>query len=88
MEILKRAKSGGEIVAWNESEANVREEVNRRTCKAGYTNSEGGPTSSGKGDRYRPVDERKYAANCRRVFGEQKIVKVWPRDSEENLIDD
>ncbi len=38
----------GETVAWNESEANVREEVNRRTCKAGYTNSEGGPVSSGK----------------------------------------
>ncbi|MCK4625692.1 MAG: hypothetical protein KAV00_10305 [Phycisphaerae bacterium] len=36
LEILKRAKSGGEIVAWNESEANVKEEVLRRNAKAGY----------------------------------------------------
>ena len=37
----------GETVAWNESEANVREEVNRRTCKAGYTNREGGLPATG-----------------------------------------
>lgn len=47
MEILKRAKTGGEIVAFNESESNVREEVNRRTYKAGLTNSEGGPPITG-----------------------------------------
>lgn len=48
LEILKRAKSGGEIVDWNESESNIREEANRRTCKAGYTNREGGPPTTGR----------------------------------------
>ncbi len=37
----------GETIAWNESEDNVREEINRRTCKAGYTNREGGPPDTG-----------------------------------------
>ena len=59
MEILKRAKNGCEVVAWNESKANVREEVNKRTCKAGYTNAEGGPPATGRiiimppNDKYR-----------------------------------
>ena len=49
----------GETVAWNESEGNIREEVNRRTCKAGYTNREGGPPATGNiiimppNDKYR-----------------------------------
>lgn len=89
MEILKRAKgeNDGEIVDWNESEANVREEVNRRTCKAGYTNREGGPPASGKGDSYRPVNKKKYDEVHERVFGKKKL-NIWPRDSEGNLIDD
>lgn len=39
MEILKRAKGfqSGEGVSAFESEANVREEVDRRSAKAGYT---------------------------------------------------
>ena len=59
----------GETIVWNESEANVREEVNRRTCKAGYTNREGGPLGVGKGDRYRPVNTKRYDRNYRRIFG-------------------
>ena len=50
LEILKRAKgkADGEVVPWSESEDNVREEVNRRTAKAGYTTKYGEPTSSGR----------------------------------------
>ena len=45
MEILKRAKQfqSGEGVSAFESETNVREEVNRRTHKAGYTDRDGQP---------------------------------------------
>ncbi len=64
----------GEIVAWNESEANVREEVNRRTCKAGYTTKYGEPNVRTK-------------IMSLVGFGESKL-SVWPRDSEGNLIDD
>ncbi len=48
LEILKRAREfqSGEGISAFESEANVREEVNRRSYKAGYTNKEGGPVSS------------------------------------------
>lgn len=66
---MKRAKSGGEIVAWNESESNVHEEVNRRMARAGYTNKHGEPVSSGKGDTYRPVNKKKYDENYERIFG-------------------
>lgn len=75
MEILKRAKGeSGEIVDWNESEANVREEVNKRTCKAGYTNREGGPPATGK-------------IMTTSNWGETKL-NIWPRDENGNLIDD
>jgi len=57
----------GEIVAWNESEGNVREEVNRRTCKAGYTNREGGPPATGKIRSMPATDE--YRENYKRIFG-------------------
>lgn len=73
LEIIKRAKSGGEIVDWNEGEANVREEVNRRTCKAGYTNREGEPLATGK--------------IMSQGIGKSKL-NIWPRNSEGNLIDD
>jgi len=45
MEILKRARKAtdGEIVPWNENAKSVREEVNRRTHKAGYTDRDGQP---------------------------------------------
>lgn len=38
MEILKRAKSGGEIVSWNED---VRDEALRRGAKSGYITRNG-----------------------------------------------
>ena len=69
LQILKRAKGGGERVNWNESENNVREEVNKRTCKAGHTNKEGGPVGAGKGDVYRPVNKKKYDENYDKIFG-------------------
>ncbi|GAF81841.1 unnamed protein product, partial [marine sediment metagenome] len=50
-----------------ESEANVREEVNKRTCKAGYTNREGGPPASGR-IISKPAND-KYRKNYRRIFG-------------------
>lgn len=66
MEILKRAKSGGEIVPWNEKESNVREEVLRRNEKAGYIKRS---SSAGKGDFPRPVNKKKYDENYKKIFG-------------------
>ena len=63
----------GEIIAWNESEANVREEANRRTAKVGYTTRYGECTRATK------------IMSC--GIGESKL-NIWPRDSEGNLIDD
>ena len=78
MEILKRAKEfqSGEGVSVFESEANVREEVNRRTYKAGYTDRDGQPKVSrndgaGKGDVARPCDKEAYD------MGYDNI--VWPQ---------
>lgn len=70
MEILKRAKGfqSGEGISAFESESNVRQEVNRRTHKAGYTDSDGQP-SAGKGDGPRPCDMNKYRENYERIFG-------------------
>ena len=53
LEIMKRAKSGGEIVSWNESEDNVRKEVLRRNAKAGYCNRASGIRSMPATDKYR-----------------------------------
>lgn len=69
MEILKRAKSGGEIVAWNESKDNVHEEVLKRNAKAGYCERDGTPIGAGKGGSYRPVNKKKYDTNYERIFG-------------------
>ena len=71
MEILKRARGfqSGEGVSAFESEANVREEVNRRTCKAGYTDKDGQPRGAGKGDSLRPVNKKLYDQNYERIFG-------------------
>jgi hypothetical protein len=71
LEILKRAKSGGEIIHWNESESNVKEEVFRRNAKAGYCNRDGSPVSSGKGDHFRPVNKKKYDKNYEKIFGKK-----------------
>jgi hypothetical protein len=68
LEILKRAKGfqDGEIVAWNENPKTVREEVLRRSAKAGYTTRNGEPVgrqtiSSGW--------THKYGKNYARIFG-------------------
>ena len=68
---MKRAKgvSDGEVVDWNESESNVREEVNRRSHKAGYTDRDGQPRGAGKGDAPRPVNKKLYDRNYERIFG-------------------
>lgn len=67
--ILRRATgdNDGDVVDWNESEANVREEANRRTCKAGHTNREGGPPATGN-IRSRPFTEQG-RENYIRIFG-------------------
>ncbi len=77
MEILKRAKGfqSGEGVSAFESEANVREEAIRRSCKAGYCNSHGGPVGAGKGDFPRPVNKKKYDDNYDRAFKRGKYAK-------------
>ncbi len=79
VEILKRAKKfqSGEGVSAFESESNVREEVNRRTHKAGYTDRDGQPkvsrnNSAGNGDVYRSYDRKKYAENYDRIFRKPK----------------
>ncbi len=76
MEILKKATEfqSGEGVAWNESEANVREEVLRRSHKAGYTEKDGTiiQTGAGKGSRSRIVDTKKFQINYDRVFGKKR----------------
>ncbi len=72
LEILKRAKQfqSGEGFSFLESEANVKEEVNRRTFKAGYTDRDGQPRSSaGKGDVPRPCNMKKYRENYELIFG-------------------
>ena len=45
LEIMKRAKSGGEVVPWNQD---VRDEALRRNVKAGYCNSDGSPIGATK----------------------------------------
>ncbi len=72
MEILKRAKEfqSGEGVSAFESEDSIREEVNYRTWKAGYTDKDGQPrNSAGKDDSPRPVNTDVYNTNYERIFG-------------------
>ena len=74
MEILKRAREGGEIVPRAESQKNIEEEVHRRTHKAGYTDRDGQPkisrqTAYSKGDAFRPMNKKKYDENYVRIFG-------------------
>ena len=71
MEIINRAKgtADGEVVAWNESESNVREEVLRRNAKAGYCNNEGGPPATGRIISM-PAND-KYRENYVKIFGHE-----------------
>jgi hypothetical protein len=73
MEIIKRVKPEALIVSNTESESNVRDEVNRRTCKAGYTDKDGQPVISratcyGKGDSYRKINKNLYDTNYVKIF--------------------
>jgi len=73
--ITSRHKCPDEIVPASESESSIRDEVNRRSCKAGYTDRDGQPirrrSDSGKGDMYRLVDKEKYDKNYARIFGHE-----------------
>ena len=93
MEILKRARghSDGEILPFNHSEKDIKEEVNKRTCKAGYTDRDGQPKVSrsngaGKGDNTASrTNWGKWHS------GENPLpdsaLNLWPRDEAGNLID-
>jgi len=75
MQILKRARNAEmDIIPATESESNVREEANRRTFKAGYTDRDGQPKDRPK--------IRSFGG-----LGENRI-SIWPRDKKGNLIDD
>ncbi len=75
MEIItKRTKAPNEIVPATESKSSIKDEVNRRTCKAGYTDRDGQPrvsrmTSYSKGDTCRPMNKKLYDQNYERIFG-------------------
>ncbi len=76
MEIItERHKSPNEIVPATESQSSVKEEVNRRTHKAGYTDRDGQPikrrTGTGKGDACRPMDKKRYDENYDRAFNKE-----------------
>lgn len=75
MQILKRARNTEmDIVPVTESESSLKDEVNRRTYKAGYTDRDG-----------QMKDPPKI-----RIFGglgESKL-NIWSRDENGQLIDD
>jgi hypothetical protein len=62
-----------ELVPENVSEKDLKEEVNRRTAKAGYTTRFGEP----------PYRTKIIVTSG---FGETKL-NIWPRDKKGNLID-
>lgn len=70
MEIIERAKgkADGEIVSCFENENAVKDEVNLRTCKAGYTNRQGEPLKS---CRISSGWNRKVESNYERIFGHE-----------------
>ena len=71
---MKRARNAElEIIPATESESNVKDEVTRRTAKAGYTTREGNPTFGTK--------------IMGPGIGQSKL-NQWPRDKDGNLIED
>jgi hypothetical protein len=76
LEILKRARgpNDGDIVPFGPPPAGLQDELNLRLFKAGHTDRDG-----------QPKDLPKI-----RIFGGLSKTKlnIWPRDSEDNLIDD
>ena len=74
MQILKRARNSElEPIPSTESDSNVRDEANRRSAKAGYTDRDGQPRTR------RKIQNRGYG---------DKPISVWPRDENGNLIGD
>jgi hypothetical protein len=74
-QILKRAQGigDGELVSIKENSKTVKEEVLRRSAKAGYSTRFGEPVCKTKIQNSIP-------------FGKQKL-NVWERDENGNLID-
>ncbi len=61
-----------DIIPVTESDNNVREEANKRTCKAGYTDRDGQPIrnkGAGKGDNQRHTNKELYDQNYAKCFG-------------------
>ena len=58
---------------WNAKESDLRDEVNHRTAKAGYTTKYG---------------ECPYRTKIQNMGYGDKPLNVWPRDKEGNLIGD
>jgi len=74
MQIMKRARNAElEIIPATESESNVKDEVTRRTAKAGYTTRDGNPTH---GTKIQGPG-----------IGQSKL-NQWARDENGNLIGD
>lgn len=76
MEIIKRTKAPNEIVSATESNSSIRDEVNRRSFKAGYTDRDGQLRISrsggaGKGDSPRSVNKKLYDENYDRIFNKE-----------------
>jgi len=67
LEILKRARGreDGDITSFKDEPD--KDEINRRTWKAGYTNREGGPPTTGR-IISKPANAQ-YRKNYRRIFG-------------------
>ena len=89
--ISEKHKAPPEIVPVGTSESDIRQEVNRRTCKAGYTDSDGQQmisrsSGAGKGDAPRPINKDEYDKGYERIFGKKDLLNTWPRDEQGNLI--
>lgn len=63
MEILKRARSGGEVVPFTENAQSVKEEADKRVRKAGYMQH--------RSKVMMAAPTRKYEENYRRIFGHE-----------------
>ena len=73
MQIMKRARAGGEMVPFNADEKDVKDEVDRRTAKAGFTTRHGDPI---------------YGTKIMGPGICESKLNQWPRDENDNLIGD
>ena len=75
LQILKRARgpNDGDITSFGDT--SDKDEINRRTWKAGYTDRDGqmkvSRSGAGKGDVYRPCNKKLYDENYERIFGKK-----------------